>query len=30
MANVAYALMRPDLGPEFRNELTSLLGDEGT
>jgi UTP--glucose-1-phosphate uridylyltransferase len=30
MANVAYALTRPDVGPEFRGELTALLGDEGT
>ena len=30
MANVAYALARPDIGPEFRAELTALLGDEGT
>ena len=30
MANVAYALSRDDLGPEFRGELTALLGDEGT
>jgi UTP--glucose-1-phosphate uridylyltransferase len=30
MANVAYALMRSDVGPEFRGELTSLLGDEGS
>jgi UTP--glucose-1-phosphate uridylyltransferase len=29
-ANVAYALARPDIGPEFRAELTALLGDEGT
>jgi UTP--glucose-1-phosphate uridylyltransferase len=28
-ANVAYALARPDLGPEFRATLTELLGDEG-
>ncbi|MFG1425394.1 UTP--glucose-1-phosphate uridylyltransferase GalU [Roseixanthobacter glucoisosaccharinicivorans] len=25
MANVAYALMRPDIEPEFRSELTSFL-----
>jgi UTP--glucose-1-phosphate uridylyltransferase len=30
MANVAYALSRPDLGPELRKELTQLLGDEGS
>ena len=30
MANVAYALGRSDIGPEFRGELTALLGDEGT
>jgi UTP--glucose-1-phosphate uridylyltransferase len=30
MANVAYALMRPDVAPEFRGELTLLLGDEGS
>jgi UTP--glucose-1-phosphate uridylyltransferase len=30
MANVAYALSRPDVGPEFRAALTTLLGDEGT
>jgi UTP--glucose-1-phosphate uridylyltransferase len=30
MANVAYALARSDIGPEFRGELTALLGDEGT
>ena len=30
MANVAYALMRPDLAQEFRGELTALLGDEGS
>jgi UTP--glucose-1-phosphate uridylyltransferase len=30
MANVAYALSRPDLGPELRKELTLLLGDEGS
>ncbi len=30
MANVAYALARPDIGPEFRAALTTLLGDEGT
>jgi UTP--glucose-1-phosphate uridylyltransferase len=30
MANVAYALTRPDVGPEFRGELTALLGDEGS
>jgi len=30
MANVAYALTRPDVGPEFRAELTELLGDEGS
>jgi UTP--glucose-1-phosphate uridylyltransferase len=30
MANVAYALARADIGPEFRGGLTSLLGDEGT
>jgi UTP--glucose-1-phosphate uridylyltransferase len=29
MANVAYALGRSDIGPEFRSELTALLGDEG-
>jgi UTP--glucose-1-phosphate uridylyltransferase len=30
MANVAYALARSDVGPEFRDALTTLLGDEGT
>jgi UTP--glucose-1-phosphate uridylyltransferase len=30
MADVAYALARSDVGPEFRGELTALLGDEGT
>ena len=30
MANVAYALARPDIGPEFRAALTRLLGDEGS
>ena len=30
MANVAYALARPDIGPEFRDALTRLLGDEGS
>jgi UTP--glucose-1-phosphate uridylyltransferase len=30
MANVAYALARSDIGPEFRAELTALLGDEGS
>jgi UTP--glucose-1-phosphate uridylyltransferase len=30
MANVAYALARNDIGPEFRAELTQLLGDEGS
>ena len=30
MANVAYALSRPDVAPEFRAELTQLLADEGT
>ena len=30
MANVAYALARNDVGPEFRAELTRLLGDEGS
>ena len=30
MANVAYALARSDIGPEFRAELTRLLGDEGS
>ncbi len=29
LANVAYALTRPDVGPEFRAELATLLGDEG-
>jgi UTP--glucose-1-phosphate uridylyltransferase len=29
-ANVAYALARPDLGPDLRAELTRLLGDEGS
>ncbi len=29
MANLAYALARSDIGPEFRGELTALLGDEG-
>ena len=29
MANVAFALARPDVGPEFRAALTELLGDEG-
>ncbi len=29
-ANVAYALARTDIGPEFRAELTRLLGDEGS
>jgi UTP--glucose-1-phosphate uridylyltransferase len=30
LANVAFALGRPDLGPELRAELTTLLGDEGS
>ena len=30
IANVAYALARADIGPEFRAELTELLGDEGS
>jgi UTP--glucose-1-phosphate uridylyltransferase len=30
MANVAFALARPDIGPEFRAGLTALLGDEGS
>jgi UTP--glucose-1-phosphate uridylyltransferase len=30
MANVAYALAHPDIGPEFRAALTELLGDEGS
>lgn len=30
IANVAYALGREDVGPEFRAELTELLGDEGS
>jgi UTP--glucose-1-phosphate uridylyltransferase len=30
MANVAYALAREDIGPEFRDALTELLGDEGS
>ncbi len=30
IANVAYALGRADIGPEFRAELTALLGDEGS
>jgi len=30
MANAAYALARPDLGPEFRAALTELLADEGS
>lgn len=30
MANVAFALARPDIGPEFRAALTELLGDEGS
>ena len=30
IANVAYALARPDIGPEFRAELTELFGDEGS
>lgn len=30
MANIAYALSRPDLGPELRRELTALMGDEGS
>jgi len=30
MANVAFALARTDIGPEFRAALTELLGDEGT
>ena len=30
LANVAYGLARDDLGPEFRAELTRLLGDEGS
>jgi UTP--glucose-1-phosphate uridylyltransferase len=30
MANAAYALARADLGPEFRDALTTLLGDEGS
>ena len=29
IANVAYALGRSDIAPEFRAELTALLGDEG-
>lgn len=29
MANLAYALARPDIASEFRAELTALLGDEG-
>jgi UTP--glucose-1-phosphate uridylyltransferase len=29
MANLAFALARADIGPEFRAELTALLGDEG-
>ena len=30
IANVAFALGRADIGPEFRAELTELLGDEGS
>ena len=30
MANLAYALARPDIAPELRAELTVLLGDEGS
>jgi UTP--glucose-1-phosphate uridylyltransferase len=30
MANLAFALARSDIGPEFRAELTALLGDEGS
>ena len=30
IANVAFALERADIGPEFRAELTELLGDEGS
>jgi UTP--glucose-1-phosphate uridylyltransferase len=30
IANVAYALGRTDIGPEFRNALTDLLSDEGS
>lgn len=30
MANVAFALARSDIAPQFRAELTSLLGDEGS
>ena len=30
MANLAYALARPDIAPELRAELTTLLGDEGS
>ena len=30
MANLAYALARPDIAPELRAELTALLGDEGS
>ena len=29
MANLAYALAHPEIGPEFRAELTQLLADEG-
>jgi UTP--glucose-1-phosphate uridylyltransferase len=29
MANLAFALAHPELGPEIRGELTALLGDEG-
>jgi UTP--glucose-1-phosphate uridylyltransferase len=29
MANLAYALAHPEIGPEIRAELTTLLGDEG-
>jgi UTP--glucose-1-phosphate uridylyltransferase len=30
MANLAFGLARPDVGPELRAELTTLLGDEGS
>ena len=30
IANVAFALGRADIGPEFRAELTELFGDEGS
>jgi UTP--glucose-1-phosphate uridylyltransferase len=29
MANLAFALAHPEIGPELKGELTALLGDEG-